>query len=66
MEDGADAVEVGAEVVILVLDYFRSHVVGTAAMAIRIVGLCEVALAQSEVPDVKVTIDVDEYVLGLS
>lgn len=65
MEDGTDAVEVRAKVVVLVLDDFGSHVVGAAAVTVGVVGLGEVALTKSKVANVKMAIDVHKDVLGL-
>jgi hypothetical protein len=66
MQDCPDAVEVGAEVVLLVFNDFGSHVIGTTTVAVGVVVLPEAALAQSEITNVEVPTDINEDVLGLN
>jgi hypothetical protein len=65
MEDGTDAIEIGAEIVLLVLYYFWGHVVGTSAMTVGVVLFPEPAFAEPEVSDIEMSVYIDEDVLWL-
>lgn len=65
MQDSPDAVEIRAEVVLLVLHDLGSHVIGTSAMAIRIVLLLKITFAKPKIPDIEMTLDIDQNILWL-